>query len=225
MRPFLSFLLCSLLIGSSTLKPFTRERLIPKEYEYPEDSLSIARTFVFRNDSSGEQQWIDKSLRHTSNGNLVTEKRYAKGSQFDSTIYLNGKAIGLYNNIYIPGKITSGMVMEDTVVRDGTRLGRQLRKTFYHGPDYDVLIEGKEYFLKDTSITWQNHNYPCLVTRTEVIANFRLDTLTLQSLQSFHNLYFGKGIGLIKFTTEYKEEFISFGLKEIRERSISSPAD
>jgi hypothetical protein len=195
---------------------FNTNTFVPKEYLYPEDSLLKGKLFVMANEGDGLLNYSEKKVSITALGRVLMERRYG-GNSVDSTIYLNNRMIETYSNLY-DHRLLKGEIIHDTLIQDGTRFGEDFQETIYHTSKSDVDISSHSHFLKDTIIGWNQLKLECFVVvgEHEIKNKPHNDPAAIKAFTLFNTTYFAKGIGLIRFTTEFNSEMAAFNLKEIR---------
>lgn len=194
------------------------ETFIPKEYQYPEDSILNGKTFVYQKSGTSEKNYTDFKLKIIDNKKWLISVQYSADKTEDSVLTLNDKTKEIYSFSFNDGKPLNGLVAQDTVINDGTKLGKRIKRTVFKTDDYTSDNTSQLEYLKDTIFTWKSRKIDCIVMKavstTQLINN---SDSSRQALSSFHNLYFGKNIGLVKYSTDYKEEHYMFELTEIND--------
>jgi hypothetical protein len=196
---------------------FNLNSFVPKEYLYPEDSLLNGKVFVMEGEQDSALSYFEKKVRITPSGRVLTEKITAFGSTVDSTIYLNDQMVETYRSIN-DNQLSKGYVIHDTAIKDGSKFGEDFLETIFHVDSTDELIISSHlHFLKDTIIERNNRSWDCF----EIGGVFGVKYNTQKdvhgkNLAAFNTLYFAKGIGLMRYSTQESEVINSFHLKEIR---------
>jgi hypothetical protein len=215
MRYTIIFGLISLLYscGSSDKKSF-----IPKEYDYPDDSLLKGKTFVYQDIQTGEKAYTYYLVQYHLKDKWFLSLQYTNNKVYDSTIYLNDKMIETYSSPYPNGNLLKCEIIQDTLLQNGTRFGRSLKTTVLRKDSNSVISSFVSEFLKDTIIAWRNQNIPCIVTTQKCKDEYKngKDSTTDTLLYS-QNGYYGKGIGLIRYTVYFHDRVTTIELKDIKE--------
>lgn len=193
------------------------ETFIPKEYQFPEDSLVKGKTFIYEEAGTNEKSLTDMKMDIIGDKRYLISRQYSSDNLFDSVITVEDKIKEIYSFSFDDGKPLKGLMAQDTIVKNGSKLGVRTKRTIFKANDYTSDNISKLEYLKDTVFTWQNKKVGCIVMRatstTQLISN--ADSSASQELTSYHNLYFGKNIGLLKYTTSFKDQQYSFVLVEI----------
>ena len=188
---------------------------IPKEYEYPEDSLLNKKTFTYEDISIGKIIYCDYVLK---NKNLI-ETHYSNSKTYDSTIYCNGKTIETYSSPFDEKVLIKCNIIQDTIIKNETKFGKRVRTTFLTEDSSSVLSSVISEYLNDTSLTWNNQTIPCVVVRQHCKDEYRdgKDSMTDILLYS-QTGYYGKHIGLIKYTIYFHNKADTIELKQINDK-------
>src|ERR1700737_72034 len=70
MKPSLFIIIPFIAINQHQVKPCNTNIFIPKEYQYPEDSLLMGRTFVMQKEGDSLLNYSDKKIKITSSGKV-----------------------------------------------------------------------------------------------------------------------------------------------------------
>jgi hypothetical protein len=214
MKPLIFILLAfSCSMSGAQPKPF-----VPLEYEYPASVLKTPKTYVYKNASTSEFQYRD--IRRTDKNGVVTItwKIYDASQVVDSCTEVNDKAVE--HLLIANGRTFQGENLKDSLVEDGSRLGEKIQAvSFTINPSMVFSANIRSRFLKDTSIIWQGKTLPCLVIESmtkETIDNPQ-DSSQRKEDQSRALYYFGKGIGLVRYSSARKETVSVWELHEVKE--------
>ena len=202
---------------SSCMSTRSGEPFIPKEYQFPEDSLLIGRTFVYEKEGTNDKSFTDLKLNVVGNKRHLVSRQYSSDKLFDSVVTVEDKTKAIYSFSFDDEKPLKGLIAQDTILKNDTKLGLRTKRTIFKASDYvSDNISTLEY-LKDTVLLWQNKKVDCIVltatSTTQLISNSNISAS--QKLTSYHNLYYGKNLGLLKYTTSFKDEHYAFVLVEI----------
>jgi len=220
--------LFSIILSFTLLANISNQRssyFIPKEFEFPDDSIGNGKTFFYKNEAYlNEDDWNTENASTMYVENMYTFKnlqlinidgeKYRQVKEYDhsltsitdSIIILDGKALAVFNFFMSgDGKAIAGEKIQDTVIEDENKLGKHLVKRIYHGEKLTHIVSSEEKFLKDTIITWKKNKLPCLVTRTTGLVKVQTnaDTSFNYTFKVFSNTYYAKGIGEIKYSIDF----------------------
>lgn len=195
------------------------EPFIPKEYQFPEDSLLTGKTFVYGKEGTNDKSFTDLKVNVIGSKRYLVSRQYSSDKVFDSSLAVNDKTKEIYSFSFDDGKPLKGLIVQDTILKNGTKLGLRTKRTVFKASDFVSDNISKLEYLKDTLFTWKNKKIDCIVMRatstTQLISSS--DSSARQELTSYHNLYYGKNLGLLKYTTSFKDEHYSFILEEIHD--------
>ena len=217
MRPLLLFI--SICFFDSCISQRNSQTYIPKQYQYPEDSILNGRTFVYQNIRTSEENYTDFRLKTVGNKKYLISVQYLPNKTEDSVITLNDKTEEIYSFSFGDGKPLKGLVVQDTIINNETKLGKRIKRTIFKANDYTSDNVSELEYLKDTTFTWQERKIDCIVlkvTSTTQLISYSSDS-SRQALASYHNLYYGRNIGLLKYTTSFNNEHYEFVLKKIKD--------
>ncbi len=214
MKLFLSIALLSFHIMSYTQsKPF-----VPLDYEYPETHLSTPKTYVYKNATTSELNFKDFKMVKKEGEVIVTWKGYDSTPLSDSSIEVNDKAIEHY--LILNGQKMKAVITEDSLYNDGSRLGEKRQSEYFNlNPTTTLTDTIRSSFLRDTTITWNNKNVPCLIIQSElkyVLTNSQ-DVSQQKEGTAKTLYYFGKDVGLIRYLSEKDGNYSVWELQEIKE--------
>jgi hypothetical protein len=180
---------------------------IPKEFDYPNDKIESGKTFIYKNTETNEETFKDIKIVHDKDQIYRTVKSYDSHSVSDSAIIFNGRTIALYN-FFMSGnkKVIKGEKLQDTVIFNNEKLGTHLTKWIYRTDDLLYTTTSEEKFIKDTFITWENHQLPCLAVQKNGNISLQVINSPAANHQTrfSYKLFFAEGIGLIKFSIEFE---------------------
>ena len=188
---------------------------IPKEYEYPEDELLSKKTFTYEDITTGKIIYYDYFLK---NNNLI-KTQYSDSKTYDSAVYSDGKTIEIYSSPYLGGALVKCSIIQDTIVNNGTKFGKHLKTTVLKEDSSSVTNSVISEYLKDTSLMWNNKIISCVVITQKCKDEYKnyKDSITDLLLYS-QNGYYGKNIGLIRYTIYFHNRVDTVELKQISDR-------
>jgi hypothetical protein len=191
---------------------------VPLEYEYPSEVLSTPKTYVYKNLATSQLNYKDLS-RHDEYGKVTIIWKDYGGDITDSCVEVNDKAIDHY--MILAGRYFKGEQNEDSTYQNGTRLGEKKQSECF-GINASLQICGivNSHFLKDTLITWENKRVETLVIESIARVIFRNPSDTIQRKETVGTTfyYFGKSIGLMRYSTIGEGKSEIWELKEIKEQ-------
>src|SRR6185369_2850491 len=190
---------------------------VPLDYEYPPAILHSPKTFVFKNAVTSELSFKDISLVQKPDSVIVIWKEYGGAPLIDSCVEVNDK--GKEHYLIINGNMTKAIIIEDSLYDNGSKLGEK-KQSLYFNINSSLTFSAaiRSSFLKDTSIIWKGEPVPCLVIRSDSKLIFSNPQNAAQQREDiFKTLYyFGKNVGLIKYSSERNGKFDLWELQEIR---------
>ncbi len=193
-----------------------RDSFIPMEYRYPIDSLDKARTFIYQNPVSLEKEYTDRYKEMRSGETFLWARQYNQGGTFDSSSSRNYEMNEIYSFDPYINRLSKVEIKRDTVIRDSTAFGQNIRETLIKGFNYSILQTAKSGYVKDTVIEWAGKKYDCIVIKGLLITNFlSIDTAASRQWVTTHYSYFAKSIGLIKYMLPDSNRYQTFNLVDI----------
>lgn len=195
-----------------------KKSFIPKEYDYPDDSLLIGKTFVYQDIQTGEKTYTYYRIQYNSKDKWLLSVQYTNNKVYDSTFYLNDKMIETYSSPYANGALLKCEIIQDTVIQNGTKFGQSLTTTILRKDSSSVISTSVSEYLKDTTIAWRNQLIPCFVTTQWCKDEYKnSNDSTTDILLYSQNGYYAKGIGLIKYTVYFHDRVNTIELKDIKD--------
>jgi len=221
MRIHVSLIICLTSLSSLTLTPTNAQprTFVPLEFEYPESVLAIPKTYVYKNLVTGSFRYKDLAYEKKGTDVVINWKEYDGSALVDSCTSINDKTIDHY--MILNGRAIKAIVAEDSVHVDGSRLGEKIQTIYFNlDPNISLFASSRSFFLKDTTINWQEKSVPCLV-----IQSFYRQQLTNslfpdkpKEVNGIAYYYFGKNVGLLMYRTELGNEKLTWQLVEIKDR-------
>jgi len=192
---------------------------VPLEFEYPESILSIPKTYVYKNITTGTFRYKDILVERKENDVVVHWKEYDASPLVDSCTEINDKSFDHY--LIINNQATKAIVTEDSVYQDGSRFGEKVQ-TFYFNLNTDIslLTSIHSFFLKDTAIRWQDKSVPCIVVQSfygQKLTNSLFPDKP-KEVNGVAYYYFGKDVGLLMYRSEMEKEKSTWQLVEIKDK-------
>lgn len=195
-------------------KPF-----VPLEYEYPLTVLSTPKTYVYKNTITSEYRYKDISRTDKQGKVIITWKEYDSSPLVDFSTEINDKTIDHY--LSINGQKIKEVTREDSVYNNGSRLGEKIQSgSFTLNPSMIFSFTFKSRFLKDTVLQWQGKNIHCLIieSNSRQVAENPLEPLQKKEMDGRTIYFFGKNVGLIKYTSTGNYGLTDWELQEIKEK-------
>jgi len=198
---------------------------IPDDFQYPESKIGMGKTFVYKNSATDELTFDDLKILDIDGHHFQTLKSYDSKSVHDSVKLLNGKVFETFNFFMNKGgDPIKAENLKDTILNNGLKLGIHLTERKYEAEELRYLINSQEQFLKDTTVVWENAELPCLVIQVhaEIRIEAKTDTSINHSIEQTSECYYAKGIGIIKYTSQFidhdrKDNYDVWELKSIED--------
>jgi hypothetical protein len=174
---------------------------------------------VYKNILTGALRYKDISFEKKDNEIIIHWKEYDAAPLIDSCTEVNDKVLDHY--LIINGLATKAVISEDSIYRDGSKLGEKVQ-TFYFelSSEISLLTSVRSFFLKDTTIAWQSKTAPSIVIqsyyRQKLINSLFPDKP--KEINGVSYYYFAKDVGLIMYRTEMENEKSTWQLAEIKKR-------
>lgn len=175
---------------------------LPLEYRFPEIKTGEKKTYVYVDKSNGDSSFYDY-YHPIKNGQVYfIVKTYNARGISDSSVYLNGKLLESYAHLFDNEILTKGVILQDTVIKNGKRLGKHILETRFSSGSLVNFFRAEYEFVKDTVFTWQNTILPTLVIKSAMSLTIKSNVTS--NVQSEHRISFvsyqAKGIGTIRIT-------------------------
>jgi len=195
-----------------------KKSFIPKEYEYPDDSLLKGKTFVYQDIQTGYKTYTYYRVQYNLKDKWLLSVQYTNKKVYDSTFYLNDKMIETYSSPYANGNLLKCEIIQDTLLQNGTKFGESLTTTILKEDSNSVMSSSVSEYLKDTTIAWRNQIIPCFVTTQRCKDEYKNSKdSTTHILLYTQNGYYGKGVGLIKYIVYFHDRVNTIELKDIKD--------
>ena len=221
MRRHLIALVCLISFSAlaQTIAMAQYKAFVPLEFEYPESILTSPKTYVYKNTITGTLRYKDVSFEKKDNDIVIHWKEYDGSPLIDSCTEINDKSLDHY--LTMNGQAIKAVVTEDSVYQDGSRLGEKVQTLYFNlNTDISLLTSIHSFFLKDTTIKWQDKSVPCIV-----IQSFYGQKLTNslfpdkpKEVNGVAYYYFGKDVGLLMYRSEMEKEKSTWQLVEIKDK-------
>jgi hypothetical protein len=206
MRILLSLLIFApILIRCSAQKP---ANFIPKEFEYPDDTIGAGKTFIYEDSLTKRQHYENLQILDSNGKKLKITKSYDSSSVSDSVRYLDDKLVEHYNFFLNKGgNPIKAENLQDTVTNNEHRLGVHSSQIRYRTDALIYTATTKEEFLKDTTITWQGKQLPSLVTsgNSRVEIKVKADTTVSEVMEVHLRFYYARNVGLIRYSIQFTD--------------------
>jgi hypothetical protein len=180
--------------------------------------LKTPKTYVYTDTKDHSREYRDVRMTNQPGQVIIDWKTHDDKSDKESSIEINDKETELY--LFIDGLKITGANTSDSIYNDGSRLGKRLQSSSYQlNLSLYMNVTYRSQFLKDTVMTWKKKKIDCLVVESEAVAVFgnRQDHSFRKEVKSKNIYYFGKGVGLMKFSEQSANKYSNHELKEINE--------
>ena len=191
---------------------------VPLEYEYPRKMLSTPKTYVYKNFTTSQLNYKDLD-RHDVPGKVTIIWKDYGSDIVDSCVEMNDKTVDHY--MIIAGKYFKGVQSEDSTYQDGTRLGEKRQsECFTINASVQICGVVRSHFLKDTTLIWEHKKIETLVIESTARLIFQNPSDTIQRKESVATTfyYFGKDVGLMRYSTIAAGKFERWELQQIKEQ-------
>lgn len=187
-----------------------RKNFIPKEFEYPDDKIGKGKIFVYQNIGTKEMWFMEVKMVAMNGKYFRSVKNYNSEVAVDSSLSDKGKLVEHYY-FQMPGdkSIIKAQNLQDTIISDNSKLGKQIRKWEFIGRTNSLTSVVEFTYVKDTIITRKNKKLDCLVLQS-IIRTVVEKSIVLtgsDTAQVFSNYYFAKELGLVKVFSEVIDPF------------------
>jgi hypothetical protein len=195
------------------------QSFVPTEYEYPKDILAAPSVYIYK--KSGESALrIREIKRMDKDGSVhISWKEYDDNnpSQSDSCNEINNKISDHY--LINGNRRFKETVVEDSIYKDGTKLGTKIQRGYFIFPFDTISLSIRSAYLKDSTLSWQNRSVPVLVISSVAKTYYTDDADRSKTRESNVQVlyYFGKGVGLMRFSTTEDGVVKEWELQEIKQ--------
>ena len=178
-------------------------RFIPKDFEYPIDSIGGGKTFVYHDSVHNEDAYVALQSFVMGGDTVYSYTRYNATRTLDSQIIKNDRLIETYyalSSLY--PTLYKGEAIVDETTSDGTKLGTNNISYTYRNDTITASLVSESHFLKDTVVLWKGKLLPCLVIQSNRVSQVHSEKyarLNYMSKTLFVG-YIAKNLGGIKFT-------------------------
>jgi len=200
----------------------TERTLIPGDYLYPQQQIGKGKKFIYRKNNSTEISLSILRGLELEKTSYRTVVNYEGDIQVDSSKYTaNGELVELYA-FYMSGdqSKTKARIELDTIVMNENKV-RERRTRLVYDTDFNTyFVNSKMVGSKDTSILWKGKPLICKVinnkTETLMVPKSGADSSRRYRYNSYGSTYYGKGIGIIRYTLQSKDNNDSWDLRDIK---------
>jgi len=197
--------------------------LVPADYLYPLEQIGMGKKFIYHKSNYSE---ISLSLLRTlkqENKDYRTVVNYEGDIQVDSSKYTaNGELVELYA-FYMSGdqSKTKARIELDTILTNENKEKERRTRLVYDTDFNTYLVNTQMVSVSDTSILWKGKPVFCKViknkTETFMIPKTGADSSRRYRYNSFGSTYYGKGIGIMRYTLQSKDNNDSWDLRDIKD--------
>ena len=203
-----------------------KQRFIPIEYRYPTDKIGNGKTYVYTKAGDSNDTVYNDLHLITENGIqyfLVT--RYNTTAKLDSMKLTTwDKEVEVFSFRSPDFSDTNvvclrGEIKEDTIIDNGTELGKYLYRVVYLGEKNKVTVRTEEEYLKDTVLLWNGREVNCIVVRATGDKEFAMRGFPFLSrdLKDTDDICYAKGIGMLQFTMRSEDGLVKWELVDLRD--------
>jgi hypothetical protein len=201
---------------------------IPKEFEYPDDSIGNGKTFIYRDIVNKQNAYLDIRLFNIGTKKLRSFVQHNPNLIRDSEIICDGKRVEFYYQLStVDPKMSKGEDIVDKIINDGGKFGRHISSRTFHDNVIILKISVEENVIKDTSILWMGNYLGCIETQKEgkiEIRSSKYPTLNFDG-NLLSKCYYAKRIGIIRYSMAYKDRkkenhYIMWDLSSIEDIDI-----
>jgi hypothetical protein len=191
---------------------------IPKEYSYPEKNIGEGKTFIYQKEGTTEQSTTKLGILKEGGRTYLINRHFTPDNKvIDSSVALGDKIIAFYSFNNKKGIPLPAEVKLDTVMRNGNKYGVRTRRMLFKTDEYATDNTSDQEYVKDTIMLWKGKKIDCIEMKATSSTQLYLNVEGApQQIQSTHLVYFGKGLGLIRYTSQFRNEYYVFNLIEIR---------
>jgi hypothetical protein len=193
------------------------------KYNYPTDKLGDGKIFVYRNPQTLNQTYTENRIIEENGDKFILSKQYSDKEKWDSTKWIiNGNKIKLLETYWFyvsdsldkNAELIKGEILRQEQLDNGDalELRYKLPTNIYN------TIKTKDQFVKDTVLVWDGQQIEC----KKYIGQIEMETEHIwipfigRESKSVVTKYYGKNLGLIKYTTDTRNGQTEWELIEVR---------
>ena len=218
-RKLIVILVLAALWGCSRME----RTLVPADYLFPQQQIGNGKKFIYRKTNSSELSLSVLRRSVEQNQDFRTVVNFEGDIQVDSSKYTsNGELIELYA-FYMSGdqSKTKARIDIDTVLTNENKEKERRTKLIYDTDFNTYFVNSIMVYAKDTSMLWKGKPLNCKVinnkTETLMIPKSGVDSSRRYRYNSFGSTYYGKGIGIMRYTLQSKDNNDSWELRDIKD--------
>ena len=197
--------------------------LVPVDYLYPQQQIGRGKKFIYRKNNSSEISLSLLRSQQEENKSYRTVVNFEGDIQVDSSKYTaNGELVELYA-FYMSGdqSKTKARIESDTIITNENKR-RERRTRLVYDTDFNTyFVNSQMEAVNDTTIFWQGKPLVCKVinnkTETLMVPKSGVDSSRRYRYNSYGSTYYGKGIGIMRYTLQSKDNNDSWDLRDIKE--------
>ena len=197
--------------------------LVPVDYLFPQQQIGSGKKFIYRKANSSELSISLLRSLQEGDKNYRTVVNTEGDIQVDSSKYeANGELVELYA-FYMSGdqSKTKASIEMDTVITNENK-EKERRTRLVYDTDFNIyFINSQMVSAKDTSILWKGKPVTCKVinnkTETLMVPKSGVDSSRRYRYNSYGSTYYGKDIGIMRYTLQSKDNNDSWDLRAIKE--------
>ena len=201
----------------------TERTLVSADYLYPQQQIGNGKKFIYRKNNSSELSLSLLRGVQEQNQAFRTVVNFEGDIQVDSSKYTsNGELVELYA-FYMSGdqSKTKAHIDMDTILTDENKAKERRTRLIYDTDFNTYYVNSTMINAKDTSILWKGKPLNCIVinnkTETLMIPKSGVDSSRRYRYNSFGSTYYGKGIGIMRYTLQSKDNNDSWDLRDIKD--------
>ena len=197
--------------------------IVPTDFLYPMQQIGKGKKFIYRKNNSSELSL--NLLRSVKEGDKTfrTVVNFEGDIQVDSSKYAeNGELVEIYA-FYMSGdqSKTKARIEQDTIITNANKEKERKTRLVYDTDFNTYFVNSEMVNTKDTSILWRGKPVDCKVitniTETLMVPKTGADSSRRYRYNSFGSTYYGKGIGIMRYTLQSKDNNDSWDLKDIKD--------
>jgi len=213
---FLAFLVIN--FGCSHKLP---TKLIPVDYDFPENQIGDGKTMVYVNANTGDTTFINFYSKVESRKTFLIEYDYDKNWISDSMVLLNRNLVEYYINPDNNGQLWKADKIYDKIVMDKDKNLSELAEFHWQKRSRHVSVRNQTWVIKDTVLHWNGKSLPAIITKNIIQTNSNF----LRTPDGKYNFemesinYIGQHVGTIKriIVCSWNDKPIVTKLIEIRD--------
>jgi len=182
------------------------EYFIPQDFEFPDDSIGMGKTFSYHDSLNNDDYYEDLRLIQNETKKLKSTVYYSKDAKTDSTIYYNGNISESYMNLSTIQPMCKGYNIDELIINKNGGKEKHIKQVFNNNI-VQLTKSSIRRITNDTSIFWMGNYHKCLVIKAEqrverVSPIFPSLNYDQEATVCF---FYAKEFGVIKFIIHYTD--------------------